>query len=71
MELAITRTIRNEIEGERRRGRREGIKEGRKEAKISVAKNLLTMGYSVSQVEEITELSEKEVEKLKTKMEIK
>lgn len=29
------------------------------------------MGYSVSQVEEITELSEKEVEKLKTKMEIK
>ena len=71
MELAITRTIRNEIEGERRRGRREGrregIKEGRKEGKISVAKNLLTIGYSIDQAGKIAELNKSELKELKEK----
>ena len=63
MELAITRTIRNEIEGVRRKGRREGRKEG----KISVAKNLLTMGYSIDQVGKMAELNESELKELKEK----
>ena len=60
MELAITRTIRNEIEGVRRKGRREG--------KISVAKNLLTMGYSIDQVGKMAELNESELKELKEKV---
>ena len=64
MELAITRTIRNEIEGVRRKGRREGRKEG----KISVAKNLLTMGYSIDQVGKMAELNESELKELKEKV---
>ena len=59
MELAITRTIRNEIEGVRRKGRKEG--------KISVAKNLLTMGYSIDQVGKMAELNESELKELKEK----
>lgn len=67
MELAITRTIRNEIEGIRRKGRREGKKEGIREGKISVAKNLLTMGYSIDQVGKMAELNESELKELKEK----
>ena len=57
MELAVSRMIRNEINGK--------VKRGEKLGRINVAKNLLVMGYEVDEVERITKLSLEEIEKLR------
>ncbi len=59
MELAISKTIHDEIVTRERRGEKQGRK--------NVAKKLLIMGYSIDEVGKITELSKKEVEELKSK----
>ncbi len=59
MELAVSRMIRNEINGK--------VKRGEKLGRINVAKNLLVMGYEVDEVGRITELSVEEIRKLKNR----
>ena len=63
MELAVSRMIRNEINGKVKRGKIQGERLGR----INVAKNLLVMGYEVDEVGRITELSVEEIRKLKNR----
>ena len=63
MELAVSRMIRNEINGKVKRGEKRGERLGR----INVAKNLLVMGYEVDEVGKITKLSEEEIRKLKNR----
>ena len=75
--LQVTRMLNNELrmkhnEG-RRKGRREGIaegiaegrKEGIKEGILKVAKNLLEKKIDISEVKELTGLTEKEIMKIK------
>ena len=59
MELAVSRMIRNEINGK--------VKRREKLGRINVAKNLLVMGYEVDEVGRITELSVEEIRKLKNR----
>ena len=67
MELAVSRMIRNEINGKVKRGERRGEKRGERLGRINVAKNLLVMGYEVDEVGKITKLSEEEIRKLKNR----
>lgn len=69
MELAISKTIHDEIVTREKRGEKRGERRGEKQGRMNVAKNLLTMGYSINQVGEITELSETEVKRLKKQIE--
>lgn len=46
-------------------GRKEGREEGRKEEKVKIARQLLKIGMPIEQIIEITELSQKEIEKIK------
>jgi len=48
------------------RGRAEGKAEGKTEGKIEVAKNLLSMGMDIKQVQAVTSLAEEEILKLKS-----
>ena len=50
--------------GERRVGREEGLNEGIKEGKREIADNMLKKGFSLSQVAELTGLTEEEIRKL-------
>ena len=59
MELAITRTIRNDIKEKRR--------EGKKLNKIETAKRLLKRNYKIEEIEYITQLDKKEINKIKKK----
>ncbi|MEK6452739.1 Rpn family recombination-promoting nuclease/putative transposase [Caldifermentibacillus hisashii] len=51
----------NSIRGE---ARQEGIIEGKREANRELAKKMLRKGFEVSDIMEITELTETEIEKL-------
>ena len=46
-------------------GKKEGKKEGRKEERKKIATKLLEMGINLTDIEKITELSEKEIKQLK------
>ena len=48
----------------REEGKREGELKGKKEEKIETAKKMLTKGYSIQVIEEITELSREEINTL-------
>jgi predicted transposase/invertase (TIGR01784 family) len=45
-------------------GRAEGIKEGKTEEKLAIAKNMLSKGYPIDAVIELTGLAKEEIEKL-------
>ena len=67
--LALVDMIRNEnkmyINMGKKEGREEGRKEGRKNRNIEIAQKLLKIKMPISQISEVTELTEKEIEKLK------
>lgn len=63
--LAIKERIDAEFRSYREKGLREGRKEGRKEERCKIAKNLLKMGYDIEEIRKITNLRDKEIEKLK------
>ncbi len=59
----------NSIRGEARRegikeGLEKGLKEGKREASRELAKKMLRKGFEVSDIMEMTELTETEIEKL-------
>jgi len=54
----------NVMDYAREEGRRRGIEKGRKEVKISVGKALKANGYTIDFIQEITNLSKEEIEKL-------
>lgn len=47
-----------------KQGIKEGIKKGIKEGIVKTAKNLLKLGMSIEQIEEVTGLTEEEIKKL-------
>ena len=49
-------------------GRTKGLEEGRKEGRTEIAKKMLAMNMKVEEVMEITELTKKEIEKIKKDM---
>ena len=57
--------IRNENKMYINMGKKEGRKEGRKNRNIEIAQKLLKIKMPISQISEVTELTEKEIEKLK------
>ena len=70
--LALVDMIRNENKMYINMGRKEGRKEAREEGKIKlkqqcleIAKNLLKINMSISQISEVTKLPEEEIEKIK------
>ena len=70
--LALVDMIRNENKMYINMGRKEGRKEAREETKIKlrqqcleIAKNLLKLNMPISQISEVTKLSEEEIEKIK------
>ena len=48
----------------REQGLKEGKKEGKKESKMEIAKKLLNKGMSIEEIQEITELTKKEIEEI-------
>ena len=63
--LALVDMIRNENKMYINMGKKEGRKEGRKNRNIEIAQKLLKIKMPISQISEVTELTEKEIEKLK------
>ena len=49
-------------------GRKKGLDEGIKEGRTEIAKKMLAMNMKVEEVMEITELTKKEIEKIKKDM---
>ena len=59
------------IEGEKKgriEGERKGEKKGEIKGKIEVAKNLISFGMNISEISELTGISEEELKKLKSKI---
>ena len=63
--LALVDMIRNENKMYINMGKKEGREEGRKNRNIEIAQKLLKIKMPISQISEVTELTEKEIEKLK------
>ena len=66
--LQVTRMLNNELrlkhkEG-RKEGRKEGIAEGEKKGILKVARNLLKKKADISEIKELTGLTEKEIQEL-------
>ena len=62
--LKAYRDIKNSIDTARREGRVEGREEGRVEEKIAIARNLKSMGMSISDISKATGLQEEEIKAL-------
>ena len=62
--LKAYRDIKNSIDTARKEGRVEGRVEGRLEEKIAIARNLKSMGMSISDISKATGLSEEEIKVL-------
>ena len=62
--LKAYRDIKNSIDTARREGRVEGRVEGEKRKAIAIARNLKSMGMSISDVSKATGLSEEEIKAL-------
>ena len=63
-EYMISEVLRKENEKQRREGRREGRIKGRKEGILSITKKMLEKNINIKDVQEITGLSQKELQKL-------
>ena len=63
--LALVDMIRNENKMYINMGKKEGREQGRKNRNIEIAQKLLKIKMPISQISEVTELTEKEIEKLK------
>ena len=59
--LKAYRDIKNSIDTARKEGRVEGRVEGRLEEKIAIARNLKSMGMSISDISKATGLQEEEI----------
>ena len=62
--LKAYRDIKNSIDTARKEGRVAGRVEGRVEEKIAIARNLKSMGMSISDISKATGLSEEEIKVL-------
>ena len=62
--LKAYRDIKNSIDTARKEGREEGREEGRVEEKIAIARNLKSMGMSISDISKATGLQEEEIKAL-------
>ena len=63
--LAVVEMIRNENQMYINIGRKEGRIEGKKKNCIEIAQKLLKLKMPIAQISEVTDLSEKEIEKIK------
>ena len=63
--LQVTRMLNNELRMKHNEGRRKGRKEGIKEGILKVAKNLLEKKVDISEVKELTGLTEEEIKKIR------
>ena len=62
--LKAYRDIKNSIDTARKEGRVEGRVEGRLEEKIAIARNLKSMGMSISDISKATGLSEEDIDSI-------
>ena len=62
--LKAYRDIKNSIDTARKEGRVEGRVEGRLEEKIAIARNLKSMGMSITDISKVTGLQEEEIKAL-------
>lgn len=63
--LQVTRMLNNELRLKHNEGRREGIKKGKREGIIKVVKNLLKKKVDISEIKELTGLTEEEIKNIK------
>ena len=62
--LQVTRMLNNELRLKHKEGRKEGIAEGEKKGILKVARNLLKKKVDISEIKELTGLTEKEIQEL-------
>ena len=62
--LKAYRDIKNSIDTARKEGLVEGLVEGRVEEKIAIARNLKSMGMSISDISKATGLSEEDIDSI-------
>ena len=62
--LQVTRMLNNELRLKHKEGRKEGIAEGEKKGILKVARNLLKKKADISEIKELTGLTEKEIQEL-------
>ena len=62
--LKTYRDLKNSLDTAEEKGREEGRVEGRVEEKIAIARNLKSMGMSISDISKATGLQEEEIKEL-------
>ena len=62
--LKTYRDLKNSLDTAEEKGREEGRVEGRVEEKIAIARNLKSMGMSISDISKATSLQEEEIKAL-------
>ena len=68
MELAVVKTIRDDLAIHEKIGEKRGEKRGIELGKLKIAKRMLKENYTIEEIVEITELSKKKVKELENKI---